>query len=92
MSGITSSIIRLVIKEKNLKMQPTLVTFVEIDQFGGHPLENLNVHLHSFLKKHDTIKLNGVPNGATRLRVFPFSLKDRAREQLQNKVPNLFST
>ena len=38
------------------------------------------------------IKLNGVSANAIRLRLFPFSLKDRANDRLLNEEPNSFTT
>ena len=50
------------------------------------------MHLCKFLTKCDTIKLNGVTTDAIRLRLFPFSLRDRASDWLLNEEPNLFTT
>ena len=40
----------------------------------------------------DTIKINGVSEDAIRLRLFPFSLKDKAKVWLNSKAPNFFTT
>ena len=61
-SAITSSIVNPAVDAHNFELRPDLVTFVETDQFGKHPIENPNVHLRNFLAK--TIKLNGVSNDA----------------------------
>jgi len=50
------------------------------------------VHLYKFLVKYDTIKLNGLSTDAIRLQLFPFSLKDRTNDWLQNEEPNSFTT
>ena len=65
---------------------------MEREQFGGHPSENPNAHLYKFLVKCDTIKLNGVSTDAIRLWIFPFSLRDKASDWLQNEEPNSFTT
>jgi len=91
-SGITSSIVSSTVEANNFELIPTHITFVERDQFGGHLSENPNTHLHKFLMKCDTIKLNGVSTDAIRLWLFPFSLKDRASGWLQNEGPNSFTT
>jgi len=91
-SGIILSIVSPAIKANNFELSPALITFVERDQFGGHPSKNPNAHLHKFLVKCNTIKLNGVSTDAIRLRPFPFSLKDRIRDWLQNEEPNSFTT
>jgi len=81
-SGITSSIVSPVVEAHNFELSPALISFVEREQFGGHPSENPNVHLHKFLTKCDTIKLNGVSTDAIRLQLFPFPLRDRASDWL----------
>ena len=91
-SGITSSIVSPAIEANNFELSPALITFVEREQFGGHPSENPNVHLHKFLAKCDNIKLNGVSTDAIRQRLFPFALRDRGSDWLQNKDPNSFTT
>jgi len=65
---------------------------MEHDQFGGCPTKNSNDHLHKFLTKYDTVKFNEVSIDAIRLRLFPFLLKDKASNWLQNAEPNLFTT
>jgi len=40
-SGITSSIVNLVVEANNFELQPMLVCFVKKDQFGGHPTKTL---------------------------------------------------
>ena len=79
-SGIASSIVSLAIEAHNFKLNPALITFVERDPFGGHPLENPNAYLRKFLAKCDTITLNRVSTDAIRLRLVPFSWKDRASD------------
>jgi len=75
----------------NFELRPALISLVERDQFGGDPSENPNVHLRNFLTKCDTIKLNGVSTNAVQLRLFLFSLRDRAKDWLQNEEPNAFA-
>jgi len=42
-------------------------------------MEDPNLHLLVFLEVCDTLKINGVSTDAIRLRLFPFSLRDKAR-------------
>jgi len=81
-SGITSSIVSPEVEANNFELSPTLISFVEREQFTGHPSENPNTHLRKFLAKCDTIKINGASSDAIRLRLFPFSLRDRASDWL----------
>jgi len=70
------------VETNNFELSPAIITFVERDQFGEHPSDNPNVHLHKFLANCDTIKLNRLTTNAIRLRLFPFSLRDRASDWL----------
>ena len=63
-SGIRSSIVNPTIEAKNFELNPALITFMEQDQFSGHPSNNPNVHLRKFLAKCDTVKINGVTTDA----------------------------
>ena len=74
-SGITSSIVSPAVEANNFEVSPALISFVEREQFAGHPSENPNAHLHKFPAKCDTIKINGSFSDAIRLRIFPFSLR-----------------
>ena len=91
-AGVTSSIVSPAVEANNFELSPALISFVEREQFAGHPSENPNAHIRRFLAKCDTIKINGASNDAIRLRLFPFSLRDRASDWLQNEEPNSFTT
>jgi len=55
-------------------------------------LENDNTHISWFLEKCNTIKMNGASSDAICLRLFPFSLKDKANSWLLNSNANSFTT
>ena len=52
---------------------------VQQNQYGGLPHKDPNVHLETFLEIADTVKMNGVTEDVIRMRLFPFSLRDKAR-------------
>ena len=47
--------------------------------------------LQIFLEICDTLKYNGVSNDALRLRLFPFTLKDKVRAWLKSQPPGSFT-
>jgi len=63
----------------NFELKPALISMVQQSQFGGLPMEDPNLHLSVFLEVCDTLKINRASTDAIRLRLFPFSLRDKAR-------------
>jgi len=63
----------------NFELKPALISMVQQSQFGGSLMEDPNLHLLVFLEVCDTLKINGASIDAIRLRLFPFSLRDKAR-------------
>ncbi|KAJ9132909.1 hypothetical protein P3X46_033728 [Hevea brasiliensis] len=78
------SITRPRVEANNFELKPALCQMVQQSQFGGNPSESPHVHLAHFLEISDMLKKNGVSDDAIRLRLFPFSLKDRAKEWLHS--------
>ncbi|KAF7800716.1 DNA-directed DNA polymerase [Senna tora] len=56
----------------------------KLDSLGVHPLKHPNNHILNFLEICDAFKHNGVSDDAIRLRLFPFSLRDKAKVWLQS--------
>ena len=66
------------IEANNFELKPSLITMVQWHQFTGHPFEDPNEHLGSFMRMANTVKLNGVRPDVIKLQLFPFSLRDVA--------------
>ncbi|XP_075481186.1 uncharacterized protein LOC142521895 [Primulina tabacum] len=79
-----SGIARGTINANNFKLKPALINMVQQNQFAGTATSDPHVHLRTFLKITDTVKINGVSDDIIRLRLFPFSLRDQARGWLQS--------
>jgi len=90
--GIASSIAHPTVDTNNFELKPAHISMVQQSQFGGTPLEDPNPHLSIFLEVCDTLKLNGASNDAIGLRLFPFSLRDKARAWLDSLLSGYITT
>ncbi|KAL0438800.1 UNVERIFIED_CONTAM: Retrovirus-related Pol polyprotein from transposon [Sesamum latifolium] len=83
--GTISSIVKPSVEENNFEIKPSIIQIIRSSvQFYGSPDEDPNKHLMNFLEICDTFRFNGVSNDAVRLRIFPFSLCDTAKDWLQS--------
>ncbi|KAL4339900.1 hypothetical protein GQ457_08G023860 [Hibiscus cannabinus] len=72
-----------------------LVMFNLLDtlgQFGGTPHENIRQHLKSFLEICNSFKIHGVSNDVHKMKLFPYSLRDKAKAWLDNLTPSSLQT
>ncbi|WCJ37737.1 hypothetical protein M5689_018844 [Euphorbia peplus] len=62
-------------------------------QFGGYQSEDPNSHIHEFVTMCNTFRTNsGISDDVIRLKLFPFSLKDKARNWLKNLQPGTITS
>ncbi|KAL1808817.1 hypothetical protein ACET3Z_025807 [Daucus carota] len=84
-NDIQSSIVRPAIQANTFEIKPSTIQMVQNSvQFGGSPIEDPNTHIRDFIEICDTFKFNGVTDDAIRLRLFPFSLRDKAKGWLHS--------
>jgi len=84
-SVATSCITKSTIQANNFELKTNVIQLVQNTcQFGGGPYEDPHEYIKNLLKICDTQKHNGVSLDAIRLMPFPFSIKDKAKLQLQH--------
>ena len=81
--GCGSSILRPPVQSNNFEIKPTIVGLMWQNQFGGSPLDP-HAHITSFIQICDIFKVNGPSDDAIRLRLFSFSLRDKAAHWLSS--------
>ena len=71
----------------NFELKPVMFQMLQtVGQFNELPSEDPHLHLKLFLEVSDAFKIAGASQDALRLRLFPYSLIDRARAWL-NSLP-----
>ena len=79
-STVTPPVIRrLEIQANNFELKSITLQLLQGIQFHGLAYEDPNAHILNFLEVCDTVKYNGVSDDAIWLRLFPFSLKEKAK-------------
>ena len=64
----------------DFELKPHLIRMAQAIAFNGKPSEDANAHLRNFLEICSTISVQGVSQDAIRLRLFPFSLVEKAKQ------------
>lgn len=84
-SGVHTSIARPAVQAHTFEIKPSIIQMIQSHvQFGGSPHDDPNEHITNFLEICDTFRSNGVSSDAVRLRLFPFSLRDKAKSWLNS--------
>jgi hypothetical protein len=65
---------------EQFEIKPQLVTMVQQNQFGGSASKDAGLHLHTFIELCDMRRIKDYEPDALKLRLFPFSLRGRAKE------------
>ncbi|KAG9458218.1 hypothetical protein H6P81_002726 [Aristolochia fimbriata] len=87
-----SAIVRPEVLNK-FEIKPQILSMIQNSyQFGGLANEDLNEHIERFLELCDTFKFEDVTNEAVWLRLFPFTLWDRAKTWYYTLPPDSIRT
>ena len=65
--------------DTHFELKPALITMVQASPFCSKAHEDANAHLQHFLEICSTFTIKGVNQEAIRLRLFPFSLLEKAK-------------
>ncbi|KAD7478085.1 hypothetical protein E3N88_01221 [Mikania micrantha] len=83
LGGLEPSITRPTVEANNFEIKSSIIQMVQNTvQFDGKDHEDPNLHIAGFLEICATFKINGASDDAIRLRLFPFTLRDRAKAWL----------
>ena len=79
--------------DTHFELKPVMFNLLQSSgQFGGLPSEDPHLHLKNFKEITDSFHFNGVTEDALRLKLFSFSLRDRARSWCDSLEPNSIVT
>ena len=84
---IASPITNPEIKAESFEVSPGFLNLTAKEQFRGSASEDASMHLHDFCEICDMQKFKNVENDIVKLKLFPFSLGDKAKEWLLS-LPN----
>ncbi|XP_024007303.1 chromatin modification-related protein eaf-1-like [Eutrema salsugineum] len=72
------------VQNNNFEVKASLLDMVQNSKFHGLPMEDPLEHLDQFDRVYDLTKINGVSEDSFKLRLFPFSLGDKAHQWEMN--------
>ncbi|CAM8966403.1 unnamed protein product [Rhodiola kirilowii] len=91
-SGFQSTVASPGVDNNNWEIKIGLIQMVQNNQFTGRSNEDPHQHLKRFVQMCNTVKTNGVPRESYYLRLFPFSLSDKASRWLDSHAEGTFTT
>ncbi|KAK8612059.1 hypothetical protein V6N13_132092 [Hibiscus sabdariffa] len=73
---------------EHFELKPVMFNMLNtLSQFGRSPTENARQHLKSFPEIFNSFKIPGVSNDVLKLKLIPYSLRDKAKSWLNNLPP-----
>ncbi|KAK8975485.1 hypothetical protein V6N11_069915 [Hibiscus sabdariffa] len=93
LEGLNPAVIILEFEAEHFEVKPVMFNMLHtIGQFGGSPMENARQHLKSFLEICTSFKIQGVSNDVLKLKLFPYSLRDKAKAWWNNLPPGSYQS
>ena len=80
------------IAAEDYEMKPHYLSLVQQNQFRGSTAEDVGMHLNTFTKICDMMRIKDVDPDAIKLHLFPFSLRGRAKEWLLSLPKNTITS
>ena len=77
---ITKPITTPEIQADSYAVSPSFLNLITREQFGGSAVEDSSMHLHDFVEIYDMQKFKNVESDILKLKLFPFSLRGKAKE------------
>ncbi|KAK8560037.1 hypothetical protein V6N12_012843 [Hibiscus sabdariffa] len=91
LDGLNSAVTIPEFEAEHFELKPVMFNMLNtLGQFGRSPAENARQHLKSFLEICNSFKIHGVSNDVLKLKLFPYSLRDKAKDLLNNLPPGSF--
>ncbi|KAK9018939.1 hypothetical protein V6N11_033984 [Hibiscus sabdariffa] len=73
---------------EHFELKPVMINMLNtLGQFGRSPAKNARQYLKSFLEICNSFKIHGVSNDVLKLKLFSYSLTDKAKAWLNNLPP-----
>ena len=90
--NVNFRVVRPAVEGKSFEICTPMISMVSSNAFYGLPSEDPNSHIRTFLELCDTFRIDGMTDDALRLRLFPFSLKDKAKRWYQSILQATLTT
>ncbi|KAL4325276.1 hypothetical protein GQ457_11G023270 [Hibiscus cannabinus] len=88
LEGLNPAVTMPDFEAEHFELKPVMFNMLNtLGQFGGTPNENARQHLKSFLEICNSFKIHGVSNDVLKMKLFPYSLRDKAKTWLNNLQP-----
>ena len=89
---LRTPIIQPAIVVEDYVIKPHYLSLVQQNQFGGSAVEDAGMHLNTFTEICDMMCIKDIDPDAVKLRLFPFSLRGRAKEWLLSLPRNTITS